>query len=469
MSEFTSNGKPHVSLIRQLGLFDSTMVMVGIVIGSGIFLTTGIMAKNIPSGGLILLAWTVGGLLTLAGALTYAELGAAMPEAGGQYVYLREAYGPMAGFLFGWISFLVYMTGGIAGLALAFAEYFGYFFPSLSTNKIIFSSVINLFNHPITYSLSAGQLVGVGVIIFLSIFNYIGVSFGKIIQNLFTILKIGTIVAIIVLGFSIGKGTAVNLSLNPTGMGFGQLIVGFGIALVAISWAFDGWNNVNFVAGEIKNAKRNLPLALILGTLGITALYILTNYIYLYALPINDMIGVVRIAEKATSYLFGTSTGAIISATVIISTFGALNGSILTGPRIYYAMAKDNLFFHRVSRVNPRFRTPGFAILIQAIWAGILTLVGTFEQIFTFAMFVSIIFWIAASTSVFTLRKKYPNLPRPYKTWGYPVIPIVFIAASSGILLNTLIEKPVESLAGLGFTAIGIPVYFYWKSKKRRI
>jgi len=469
MSEFTSNGKPHVSLIRQLGLFDSTMVMVGIVIGSGIFLTTGIMAKNIPSGGLILLAWTVGGLLTLAGALTYAELGAAMPEAGGQYVYLREAYGPMAGFLFGWISFLVYMTGGIAGLALAFAEYFGYFFPSLSTNKIIFSSVINLFNHPITYSLSAGQLVGVGVIIFLSIFNYIGVGFGKIIQNLFTILKIGTIVAIIVLGFSIGKGTAVNLSLNPTGMDFGQLIVGFGIALVAISWAFDGWNNVNFVAGEIKNAKRNLPLALILGTLGITALYILTNYIYLYALPINDMIGVVRIAEKATSYLFGTSTGAIISAAVIISTFGALNGSILTGPRIYYAMAKDNLFFHRVSRVNPRFRTPGFAILIQAIWAGILTLVGTFEQIFTFAMFVSIIFWIAASTSVFTLRKKYPNLPRPYKTWGYPVIPIVFIAASSGILLNTLIEKPVESLAGLGFTAIGIPVYFYWKSKKRRI
>jgi len=469
MSELTSNGKPHISLIRQLGLFDSTMVMVGIVIGSGIFLTTGIMAKNIPSGGLILLAWTVGGLLTLAGALTYAELGAAMPEAGGQYVYLREAYGPMAGFLFGWISFLVYMTGGIAGLALAFAEYFGYFFPSLSNNKIIFSSVINLFNQPITYSLSAGQLVGVVVIIFLSIFNYIGVGFGKIIQNLFTLLKIGTIVAIIVLGFSIGKGTAVNLSLNPTGMGFGQLIVGFGIALVAVSWAFDGWNNVNFVAGEIKNAKRNLPLALILGTLGITALYILTNYIYLYALPINDMIGVVRIAEKATSYLFGASTGAIISAAVIISTFGALNGSILTGPRIYYAMAKDNLFFHRVSRVNPRFRTPGFAILIQAIWAGILTLVGTFEQIFTFAMFVSIIFWIAASTSVFTLRKKYPNLPRPYKTWGYPVIPIVFIAASSGILLNTLIEKPVESLAGLGFTAIGIPVYFYWKRKKRRI
>jgi len=466
MSEFASPGESHISLVRQLGLFDSTMVMVGIVIGSGIFLTTGIMAKNIPSGGLILLAWTVGGLLTLAGALTYAELGAAMPEAGGQYVYLREAYGPMAGFLFGWISFLVYMTGGIAGLALAFAEYFGYFFPSLSTNKIIFSSVINLFNHPITYSLSAGQLVGVGVIIFLSIFNYIGVGFGKIIQNLFTILKIGIIVAIIVLGFSIGKGTAINLSLNPTGMSFGQLIVGFGIALVAVSWAFDGWNNVNFVAGEIKNPQRNLPLALILGTLGITVLYILTNYIYLYALPINEMIGVVRIAEKATSSLFGASTGATISAAVIISTFGALNGSILTGPRIYYAMAKDNLFFHRVSRVNPRFRTPGFAILIQAVWAGILTLIGTFEQIFTFAMFVSIIFWIAASASVFTLRKKYPNLPRPYKTWGYPVIPIVFIAASSGILLNTLIEKPVESLAGLGFTVIGIPVYFYWKRKK---
>lgn len=454
-------------LIRQLGLFDSTMIMVGIVIGSGIFLTTGIIAKSIPSATLILIAFFVGGLLTLAGALTYAELGAAMPEAGGQYVYLREAYGPLAGFLFGWILFLVYMTGGIASLALAFAEYFGYFFPSLSTTRIIFSTVITGFKHSFHYSLSMGQLVGVAVIFFLSLFNYIGVGFGKIIQNIFTVLKIGAILAIIILGFTIGKGAAIDFSVNPTNLNIGQLIVGFGVALVAVSWAFDGWNNINFVAGEIKNPKRNLPLTLIIGTLGITFLYILTNYIYLYALPINEMRGVVRIAEKATTFLFGGTTASFISAAVIVSTFGSLNGSILAGPRVYYAMAKDNLFFKRVARVHPRFHTPGFAILIQAIWASILTLSGTFEQIFTFAMFVAIIFWVAAAASVFTLRKKFPHLPRPYKTWGYPIVPIAFIIASLGILLNTLIKKPVESLAGLGLTAIGIPVYFYWRRKNK--
>ncbi len=466
MSKETNN--PPSTLERKLGLFDSTMVMVGIVIGSGIFLTTGIMAKSIPSPMLILLAWLVGGLLTLAGALTYAELGAAMPEAGGQYVYLREAYGQMAGFLFGWILFLVYMTGGIAGLALAFAEYFGYFFPVLSIDNIIFSQVINLFGHPIHYTLSAGQLIGVLVIILLSIINFIGVGFGKFIQNIFTIVKIGTIVTIITLGFAIGKGTSIDLSLNTGGFSLSQLIIGFGLALIAVSWAFDGWNNINFIAGEIKNPKRNLPLTLILGTLGITALYILINYIYLYALPIAEISGVVRIAEKATGALFGASTGAVISAAVVISTFGALNGSILVGPRVYYAMAKDKLFFQRVSRVHPRFRTPGFSILIQAIWASLLTLVGTFEQIFTFAMFIAILFWIAATASVFTLRKKRPDLPRPYKTWGYPVVPIIFIITSVGILLNTLFVKPVEALAGILLTALGIPVYFYWKRKQIR-
>lgn len=466
MQKVRENSRP--TLVRKLGLFDSTMVVVGIVIGSGIFLTTGIMAESIPSATLILFVWIIGGLLTMAGALTYAELGAAMPEAGGQYVYLREAYGPLAGFLFGWILFLVYMTGGIAALSLAFAEYFGYFFPSLSPNSLIFSETFGLFGHPLTYSFSAGQVVGVVVIVVLSIVNFIGVGFGKIIQNIFTVLKIGTIAVIVALGFFIGKGTAINFSLNPAGMNMSQLAIGFGVALIAVTWAFDGWNNVNFVAGEIKNPKRNLPLALILGTLSVTVLYVLTNYIYLYALPIPEMAGVVRVAEKATATLFGGSTGAFVSAAVIISTFGSLNGSILTGPRVYYAMAKDKLFFQKVSRVHPRFRTPGFAILIQAVWASILTLAGTFEQVFTFAMFVAIIFWVAATASVFTLRKKFPDLPRPYRTWGYPVIPAIFILASCGILINTLIERPVEALAGLGLTVVGIPVYYYWKRKQNK-
>jgi len=452
-------------LVRQLGLFDSTMMMVGIVIGSGIFLTTGIMAKSIPSASLILLAWIVGGLITLAGALTYAELGAAMPEAGGQYVYLREAYGPLSGFLFGWVLFLVTMAGSIAALGIAFAEYFGYFFPFLSTKKIIFSTAIKVFKNSYEYSLSIGQVVAIAVIIFLSAFNYIGVVFGKIIQNIATVIKIGTLLVFIFFGFMSGKGTSIDFTVNPTGLSIGQLIIGFGVALVAVTWAFDGWNNISYAAGEIKNPKRNLPFSLVVGTVIITVLYALTNYVYLYALPIDEMTGVVRIAEKAATSLYGSASAGLLSAAVLISVFGALNGAIFVGSRVYYAMASDKLFFKKVAKVHPRFRTPAFAILIQAVWACILTVSGTFEQLFTYVVFITVLFYIATVASVFTLRKKYPDLPRPYKTWGYPVIPIVFIIASFSILLNTLIEKPVESLAGLGFTIIGIPVYYLWKKK----
>jgi len=466
VKELSVSPKTDIKLPRKIGLFDSTMIIIGIVVGSGIFLTTGIIAEKIPSASLILLAWTAGGLLTLAGALTYAELGASMPEAGGQYVYLREAYGSLAGFLFGWVLFSVYMTGGIAALAAAFAEYFGRFFPTLSTKHIIFSEVINFFSYRIKLSLSFGQLVGVAVIVILSLFNFIGLGWGKAIQNLLTIVKIGALAAIIILGFSIGKGTAPDFSIHSSGLSFSQLVIGFGVALVAVSWAFDGWNNINFVAGEIKNPKHTLPYSLVLGTVIITALYVLVNYMYLYALPIDNITGVVRIAEKASGTLFGQKAAGLISAVVLISTFGSLNGSILTGPRVYYAMARDKLFFRKVAEVHPRFRTPGFSILIQAVWASLLTLIGTFEQVFTFAMFVAIMFWIAAAASVFRLRKKFPRLPRPYKTWGYPVVPALFIIASFGILLNTLIEKPFEAAAGLGLTAIGIPVYYYWKKKQ---
>jgi APA family basic amino acid/polyamine antiporter len=245
----------------------------------------------------------------------------------------------------------------------------------------------------------------------------------------------------------------------------GSWITGFGVSLIAVAWAFDGWNNINWVAGEIKRPKRNLPLALILGTVGITALYILANILYLYALPIGEIVGVVRIAEKATTALFGGPTGRILAVLVVISTFSSMNGSILTGPRVYYAMAKDALFFRRMAVVNRRFRTPGYAILIQGIWCCLLAVSGTFEQLITFAMFISIGFWIAATASVFTLRKKMPDLPRPYRTWGYPVVPAVFILASVGILVNTLIEKPVEALAGVLITLLGVPVYLFWRSK----
>lgn len=457
--------EPREGLVRQLGMFDSTMMMVGLVIGSGIFLTTGIMAQYLPSPALILLTWIVGGLITLTGALTYAELGAAMPKAGGQYVYLREAYGPLAGFLFGWILFLVTMTGSIAALGVAFAEYFGYFFPSFSFENTFFSIGIPFLDSRTHYTLSMGQLVALAVIVLLSVFNYIGVVFGKMIQNIVTVVKIGALLILIIAGITIGKGTAVDFSVNPTGLSFGRLVIGFGVALIAITWSFDGWNNITYAAGEIKNPKRNLPFSLVVGTIIITVLYALTNYVYFKALPVGDMAGVVRIAEKATTTLYGSTTAGFLSAAVLISVFGALNGAIFVGPRVYYAMASDKLFFQRVARVHPRFRTPAFSIIIQTIWACVLTVSGTFEQLFTFVVFVTVLFYILTAASVFTLRKKYPDLPRPYKTWGYPVIPIIFIVTQGGILLNTLIERPVESLAGLGFTVIGLPVYCYWKRK----
>jgi APA family basic amino acid/polyamine antiporter len=460
-----STPKPSPKLLRQLGLFDSTMMMMGIVIGSGIFLTTGIMANSIPSAGLILLAWIIGGLLILAGALTYAELGAAMPEAGGQYVYLREAYGPLFGFLFGWKLFLVNMTGSIAALGVAFAVYFGYFFPSLSTQRELFGTTITVFGQSFIYSISAGQIVAVLIILIFSLFNYIGVVFGKMIQNIFTVIKIVTILGIIVFGLTLGMGNPIDFSLNPSSLSLTHILMGFGVALIAISWAFDGWNNINYVAGEIKNPQRNLPLALLIGTASITFLYILMNLVYFYALPIPEMTGVVRVAEKSATSLFGTKAADFVSIVVILSVLGAMNGAIFAGARVYYAMAKDRLFFHRVGHLHSRFRTPAFAILIQAVWSCVLALTGTFEQLFTYAMFIGVLFWVIAAGAVFTLRKKYPDLPRPYKTWGYPAVPLLFIIALSGVLLNSLVEKPVESLIGLTFTVAGIPIYYIWKRR----
>lgn len=456
------------SMIRQLGLFDSSMMMMGIVIGSGIFVTTGLIAQSLPSATLILLCWLVGGVLTLAGASIYAELGAAMPEAGGQYVYLREAYGPLPAFLFGWLMVLVYVSGSIAGLAVAFSEYCSYFFPFISSENILYATNIGFGDYSFQVSLTTTKTLALAVIFLLSAVNYLGVIFGKIVQNIFTVIKIGGILLFIILGFTIGKTIPIDFSLNPAGLSLSQLIMGFGVALVAVSWTFDGWSNVNFICGEIKNPKRNLPLTLIFGTLAITVLYMLVNYIYLSALPVNEMAGVVTIAESAAGAMFGNAAIALFSGVVLISIFGSLNGNIFTGARVVYKMAKDKYFFQRAGALHPRFRTPAFAIVIQAVWAGVLTLSGSFEQLMTYVIVGAIIFWIAGAASVFTLRKKFPDLSRPYKTWGYPYTPIIFIVATSGILFNTFIVNPMEPVLGVIIILTGIPVFYYWNKKQRK-
>ena len=406
---------------------------------------------------MLLLTWVIGGGITLTGALAYAELGAAMPEAGGQYVYLREAYGSLVAFLSGWVIFLVYWCGGIALLGIAFSEYFGSFFPLFSTTTYLISTDL--------FSVSNGQVVAVVLIILFSIANYIGVAFGKMVQNTLTVIKIGAILLLIIFGLLVHKGVPIDLSFNAGGMSFSQLVVGFGVAMVAVFWAFDGWNAANFVAGEIKNPARNLPLALILGTTLVGLIYVMVNVVYLKALPISEMAGVITIADSASSVLFGTTATMFLTVAILISIAGALNGSVLVGARVYYAMAKDGLFFKKMATVHPRFKTPSVAIVTQAVWSSVLALSGTIERLFVYIIFSAVIFWIITVAGVFTLRKKQPDLPRPYKTWGYPVTPIIFIIACMGILINTLFESPLESLAGLGITAIGVPVYFYWRRK----
>ena len=444
-------------LKRQLGLFDSSMMVIGIVIGSGIFMTTGLMAEAIPSASLILLAWVLGGLQMLAGALTYAELGAAMPKAGGQYVFLREAYGQLPGFLFGWIAFVAYISGTNAAIAVAVAEHVGSFYPSLSTQNIIIGVG--------SFSISGGQIFALALIMILSIINYLGIVFGKWVQNIFTVLKIGSILLFALAGLFISTGNHIDMSLNPTNMNIGSILTGMGIALVAVNWTVGGWEYITFAAGEIKNPKKNLPRALIIGTIVILVLYFLVNIAYLKVLPMDSLMGEIKVGEMTARSLYGTGIGGVFALVIIVSMFGALNGNILVGSRVYYAMARDHLFFSKAAKVHPKFHTPGNAIIIQSFWAAVLTLTGTFEELITLVVFVNFMLWIASASTVFVLRKKQPDLERPYKVWGYPYVPAFFIIFSSAIMVNTFFESPEQSLMGLGLTLLGIPAYLYWKKK----
>ena len=444
-------------LKRQLGLFDSSMMVIGIVIGSGIFMTTGLMAEAIPSASLILLAWVLGGLQMLAGALTYAELGAAMPKAGGQYVFLREAYGQLPGFLFGWIAFVAYISGTNAAIAVAVAEHVGSFYPSLSTQNIIIDVS--------SFSISGGQIFALALILILSIINYLGIVFGKWVQNIFTVLKIGSILLFALAGLFISTGNHIDMSLNPTNMNIGSILTGMGIALVAVNWTVGGWEYITFAAGEIKNPKKNLPRALIIGTIVILVLYFLVNIAYLKVLPMDSLIGEIKVGEMTARSLYGTGIGGVFALVIIVSMFGALNGNILVGSRVYYAMARDHLFFSKAAKVHPKFHTPGNAIIIQSFWAAVLTLTGTFEELITLVVFVNFMLWIASASTVFVLRKKQPDLERPYRVWGYPYVPAFFIIFSSAIMVNTFFESPEQSLMGLGLTLLGIPAYLYWKKK----
>ncbi len=457
-----NNEKPH--LLRKLNLLDTTFLVIGAVVGSGIFMTTGFIAESLPSPGLILLIWIIGGFITLCGALAFAELGTMYPKAGGQYIYLRETYGQGAGFLYGWAFFWVIECGGVAALAVAFAEFFGYFIPALSTK----SYLLNLSIAGIDYTLSAGQLIAVAAIAILSAVNYFGIKTGIIVQNFFTFLRIAAVAVFVILGLAIGRkeGFLVsNQSLTDFSM-FNLKYIGLG--LIAVFWTFDGWYSANCAAEEVKNPNRNIPLGLILGTLSITTIYLLVNVLYLLALPIDKMKGVARIGELASNQLFGETATFFISGLIMISIFGCLSATILYGPRVYYAMAEDKSFFKSMKYIHPKYRVPTKAIFWQAVWSSILCISGTFQALYEYVVFALVIFFAATGLAVIILRYKKPDIPRPYRAWGYPILPLFFVLINFAVFVNTIWAQPFQSLIGLIILIAGIPAFLYWKSKEKQ-
>jgi APA family basic amino acid/polyamine antiporter len=455
------------------------------VIGSAVFMVTGGpegVARLIPSPGGLLLVWIVGGIVSFAGALVFAELGAAMPNAGGQYLFLRAAYGDLVGFLYGWTLFAVIHTGTLAALAVGYAEYFGSFVPALGTDRIVATLPLPLLG---PLAISAGQLNAVAVIAFLSVINYFGVKEGSVFQGIVTVMKIGSFAGFIVCGFVFGRGAlshftplfgasdaatgATAAAATAAGASAGSAFVSpwgaFVLAMVAMLWAYEGWNNITFTAGEIRDPRRNLPLSLVLGMTAVTLVYVAMNVVYVYAMPVGDMMATPRIGEAAAARLFGDWGARAMSLAVLVSVFGCISATVISGPRVFYAMARDGLFFRRLAEIHPRFRTPAHAIVFQGVWSAALCLSGTYTRLYTFVVFAAVLFYALAGASVIVLRRKHPEWERPYRTWGYPWTPLLYVGVCVVVLGATLVSQPKESGIGLAVLALGLPAYAFWRRR----
>lgn len=455
-----SRVKPRVELVRGLGVWDGVLLTVGSVIGTGIFLVSSDIAKVLPHGGMLLAVWLAGGLLSLAGALTYAELGAMFPRAGGIYLFLKEAYGPLPGFLYGWACFLVMMSGGIAAIAVGFGEYLGAFFPFSSTANVLATQTIGSW----TWNLTGVQVVGAAAILVLTAVNHFGLKQGAAVQNVMTVIKMGAIIGVALLGYLVPAKSVLGLTAPLPASG---PLAAFGVAMIAALWTYDGWYGLTFSAGEMKNPGRSLPLGLIGGTAIITGLYILINFVYLRAMPVAQIAGESRIGEAAAAILLGPAAGQWLAAAVVISTFGCLAATILYSSRIYHPMAEDGLFFRSLARIDPVSHVPARSLWAQSLWAVLLTLSGSYSQLYTYAVLVTVLFHVLAGAAVFVLRRTRPDAPRPYRVWGYPWVPIAFLGAMAVLLVNTVAERPVESLLGLGLVALGLPAYVYLRKANR--
>ncbi|PYT29788.1 MAG: amino acid permease [Acidobacteria bacterium] len=454
--------RPVVELKRDLGLSSAVAIVVGTVIGSGIFLVPRTMIQRVGTPELVFVVWVVGGLLSLAGALSYAELSAAMPEAGGEYVYLREAYGPMWGFLYSWTQMWVAKSGSIATLATAFFYYLANFQPELE--HVFFTIPLPLGAHGAPLELRYGQLLAMALILFLAGINYFGVKLGGEVQVAVTVVKVGLIFFIIAAGLGWGHRpvqAALHASAAP------MTFAGFFAAMVAALWAYDGWNNVSMVSSEIRRPQKNLPLALIWGTAAVVGIYILANLAYFNVLAPQEVSASNRVAADMMRRVLGSAGADIVSVAAMISIFAALNGSILSGARVPYAAARDGYFFRRIADVHPKYHTPGVSILSLSSWAALLVLSGTYDQLFTYVIFASWLLYGMTTAAVIVLRKKRPDLERPYHTLGYPLVPVLFVVMACLLVASTLYDSPRESLLGLAFIFAGLPFYFHWKKLRR--
>ncbi len=425
-------------LPRKLGWLDATSIIVGIVIGSGIFLLPNLIAQTLPSGGAILSVWIISGVLSFFGALAYAELGAMMPATGGQYVYLREAYGPLSAFVCGWTFMLAVLSGGIAWLGVGFSIYLGQFVhltPAMS---------------------KAASLVLIAV---LSGVNYLGVRQGAFVQRVFTFLKIAGLLLLISSAFVAPRsGQPLPVPVQSE-FSFAH----FGIAMIACLMAYNGWTYISFVAGEVKRPERNLPLSLAAGMVVVAVLYVATNLAYLNVLSIREMAATERVGAALAAKTMGPIGATLVSVTVLLSIIGAINGCILTAARIPFAQARDGLFFQRFGRVHPRFATPAFAIVFQGIWTAVLVLSGTYETLFSYSMVAAWIFYMMSVAAVPVLRRKLPDLPRPYRMWGYPATWGIFMLVSVWFVINAFLTQPGPSLMALAIVATGVPAYLIWR------
>jgi APA family basic amino acid/polyamine antiporter len=432
-------------LARQLSLTDSIAIVAGCMIGGGIFLVPNLVARSLPSMSMIMTVWLLAGGVSLTGALACAELGAAFPATGGQYVFLREAYGTAAAFLCGWSLFTVARSAQVAWLAVVFSIYVGYFVPLGSYSKPLSLAVLALFTWV----------------------NYRGVKLGAMVQNSFTLAKSVGILVIVAGALLLGGHTAQNVATPGAHSLSGNALSSFGVALIACLMSYDGWVQLSFVAGEIRNPQRNVLRALTYGTLLVAALYLLANLAYMRVLPISAIAASEHVGADAAASVFGAAGGKVVSLLILISVLGTLNGCFMTSPRVYFAQAADGLFFRRFAEIHPVNGTPGFAILAQGLWSAVLILSGTYESLIDYALFGIWVFYGLMIAAVIVLRRTRPDLPRPYRMWGYPLTPLAFLAITLWFLINMLITRPGASFASLSLMLTGVPAYFLWHRRRR--